>query len=467
MDPISILLGLVVGAAVAGVAAALVFRPALKESEVKRQLAEERVQQLLEQARQAREEIAAKEAALREAAGLRPQAERAAELERRLSEALQARATLEAERRAMDEKVELLRSAREEMSQAFKAITAEIAAQTRDELLKQAGADFAQRQKAVESLIAPLGEALQKYEAHLRELEGKNARVDQQNQQVIQLIAETRAETAKLVRALRQPQVRGRWGEVQLRRVAEAAGMVENCDFQEQVSVEGASGRQRPDMIVRMPGGRIAVVDAKVPLDAYLEAVEAEDEAVRARRMADHARQLREHVKKLGSKNYWEAMPEAPSFTVMFVPDPFLSAALEREPAIMEEAWRAGVVIATPMTLLTILRVVADDWRRAQFEENSRRVIEAGRELYKRIGTFLEHFDKVGAGLKSAIERYNRAVGSLDRMVLPKAREFGRFGVLSVQDAELAAPAEILEAPRQLAAPEAGALADERRSSAA
>jgi DNA recombination protein RmuC len=208
-------------------------------------------------------------------------------------------------------------------------------------------------------------------------------------------------------------------------------------------------------MVVRMPGGRSAVIDAKVPLEAYLDAMNAEDEPLRVRRMADHARLVRDHVRKLGSKGYWEAMAESPAFTVMFVPDPFLSAALEQEPAIMEDAWRANVVIATPMTLFTVLHIVADDWRRAQFEENSRRIVEAGRDLHKRLATFLDHFGKAGAGLKAAVNRYNDAVGSLERMVLPKAREFGRLGVLPAQESELTTLASIADSPRALVAPEA------------
>jgi len=239
-----------------------------------------------------------------------------------------------------------------------------------------------------------------------------------------------RTETGNLVTALRNPSTRGRWGEMQLRRAVEMAGMLRHCDFVEQSTVAGADGRLRPDVVVRLPGSKQAVVDAKVPLHAYLEAVEATDDAVQRAKLRDHARQVRTHIDQLASKAYWSQFPEAPDFVVMFVPgDQLLAAAFEHEPALMEHAIENRVLIATPVTLIALLRSIAYGWQQENLAENARRIAEAGRVAHDRIGTFAGHLRKVGSNLDRAVGAYNEAVGSYEARVIPAARKLSELGV--------------------------------------
>jgi DNA recombination protein RmuC len=262
--------------------------------------------------------------------------------------------------------------------------------------------------------------------------------------QVDQLQRETRT----LSTALRRPQVRGRWGELHLRRAVELAGLVDRCDFTEQVALEG--GALRPDLVVHLAGGRALVVDAKVPLDAHLDATAAEDDTQRQQHLRRHAAQLRAHVDTLASKAYWRALPHSPEFVVLFVPaESFLAAALEADPTLIEYAGARQVVLATPTTLIALLRTVAHGWSQATVAEEAREVQRLGRDLHRRLATFGGHLDALGRSLNAAVTRYNQAVGSLESRVLVTAR---RFAELGVTDEELAAPRPVqLHAVRRAA----------------
>jgi DNA recombination protein RmuC len=314
--------------------------------------------------------------------------------------------------------------------------------------------------------VAPLRESLGKVESHLRELERARvsayAALTEQVAAVKESSAGLRTETSALVSALRAPQARGRWGEMQLRRVVEVAGMLAHCDFDEQVSVSTADGTLRPDMVVRLAGGKNVVVDAKVALSAYLEAAECTDDVRREARLQAHARHLRAHVDGLAAKAYWAALAPTPEFVVLFVPgEAFLAPALERDPALLEEAMRKGVIVATPTTLLAMLRTVAYAWQQQALTDNAREVFEIGQELYRRLGTMGGHVDKLGRTLRRAVEDYNATVGSLERNVLTQARKLAE---LKVTDRDLASPGTVEEVPRALTARELVESAEELRS---
>jgi DNA recombination protein RmuC len=254
------------------------------------------------------------------------------------------------------------------------------------------------------------------------------------------------------VTALRAPQTRGRWGEMQLRRVVELAGMVEHCDFSEQESVTGDGGTLRPDLVVRLAGGKQVVVDAKVSLAAYLDAAESRDPDLVEARMQAHARHLREHVRGLAAKEYWRSFEPTPEFVVLFVPgDAFLAPALERDPQLLDDAMAARVFITTPTTLIAMLRTIAYTWQQEALTDHARTVFELGRELYRRLGTLGEHVDKLGRSLTRSVDDYNKVVGSLERTVLVQAR---RMAELQVTDADLVEPQAVIAATRPLSAPE-------------
>jgi len=313
--------------------------------------------------------------------------------------------------------------------------------------------------------VAPLRDALGKVESHLRALEsarvGAYASLTEQLGFVRSAGEALRDQTAALVTALRAPQARGRWGEMQLRRVVEMAGMVEHCDFTEQVSVTRDGRTLRPDLVVRLAGGKQVVIDAKVTLAAYLDAAESKDPDVVEARMAAHARHLREHVKGLAAKEYWRALQPTPEFVVLFVPgDAFLAPALEHDPTLLEDAMSDRVLIATPTTLMAMLRTVAYSWQQEALTEHARSVFEIGRELYHRLGTLGGHVDKLGKTLGRAVEDYNKTVGSLESNVLVQAR---RMAELQVTDADLPAPSPVEAAPRPLGAAELLTGAEEGR----
>ena len=344
---------------------------------------------------------------------------------------------------------------------SFEGLASRALAGTRDEADREAAA---QRQ-AVEHLVGPLREQLHLVEAQLRGLEVERARAQAELREQVSGVRRSSEllgkETAALVDALRRPQARGRWGEVQLRRCVEYAGMVDRCDFSEQQVLGDGS---RPDLVVRLAGGRSIVVDAKVTLAAYLEAVECDDEQQAAARMAAHARHLRSHVDRLADKAYWSALPDSPEFVVLFVPgEAFLAPALEHDPSLLEHAYSRHVHLATPTTLVSLLRTAAHAWQQEQLTENARAVVVAGKELYSRLGTLGGHVDKLGRTLNSAVTDYNRTVASLERTLLPSARRMADLS--GVQD-ELECPRAVDAVATPLVSPELTLVPvqDERRS---
>lgn len=314
----------------------------------------------------------------------------------------------------------------------------------------------AQSQEAVARAVAPLHETLRRYEIRVAELERERvdayAELREQVRSMSTVSGELRTETKQLVAALRAPQVRGRWGEHQLRRIVEAAGMLEHCDFSEQVTAATDLAGVRPDLVVRLHGGRSVVVDAKAPFDAYLAAMEARDDRGRDDRLDAHARHLRMHVDQLAAKSYWAAFAQAPEFVVLFVPaDPFLDVALQRDPSLLEHAFARNVVLATPATLVALLRTVAYSWRQEALARNAVSVHELARELYGRLSTLGDHVGRLGSSLGSAVTAYNKAVGSLEARVLVSARKLAELGV---SGDELETPAQVETTPRQMQAPE-------------
>jgi DNA recombination protein RmuC len=320
----------------------------------------------------------------------------------------------------------------------------------------KAAGELDTRRVAVEHLVQPLRETLAKVEAQLRETEAaqhlSHAALSEQVKIARQSSDQLRTQTQALVTALRRPEARGRWGEMQLRRVVELSGMSPRCDFDEQVSVGTVDGAQRPDMVVRLAGGKNIVVDSKVSLAAYLEAAETTDEAVREARLNAHARHLRLHVDQLAAKAYWTALSPAPEFVVLFIPgEAFLAPALEHDPALLEHAMARKVHIATPTTLVTMLRTAQYAWQQDALSDNARAVFDLGRELYERLAGLGRNVDELGRALNKAVSTYNKTVGSLESRVLVSARKLSDLGVV---DAELEPPRLVEETVRTLSAPE-------------
>jgi DNA recombination protein RmuC len=283
--------------------------------------------------------------------------------------------------------------------------------------------------------VRPLKDSLQRMDEQLRTVE----RVRQESYGALRTQVTTLSErTGSLTNALRTPHVRGRWGEAQLRNVVEYAGMVEHCDYVTQATVSTDDGALRPDLVVRIPGGKHVVVDAKAPLAAYLDAFETSDESERQRLFADHARQVREHIGKLSAKGYWRQFEPSPDFVVMFLPDEsYLRVAHEHDSSLQEYAWSSNVILASPSTLMILLRTVSMTWQQETVAESAREVSELGRELYKRLATMGTHFAKLGRSLEGAVDSYNKTVGSLERQVLVQARRFERHGITGVEPPEL------------------------------
>ena len=354
-------------------------------------------------------------------------------------------AAVERERAAAVEKVSLLERAQAQWEERFKSVAGEALSKSQTSLLQM-----------TEAKLAPIKETLQRFETQSQALEQQRLKavsvVGEQLRAVAEGQEKLRSETGNLVTALRSPHVRGRWGEVQLKRVVELAGMIQHCDFQEQETGRDDAGRLlRPDMVVKLPGGKSIVVDSKVPIEAYLAALDTDDVDLRTQHLARHAAQVRDHITKLGAKRYWQQFQPAPEFVVMFVDEGLFRAALDQDPALFEAGADSGVVLASPSTLIALLRTVSYGWQQETVAESARTINSLGRELYDRVGVFVGHFAKVGRSLDTAVGAYNQALGSLEQRLLVTARKFPEHGVSAP---DIADTPQIERTPLTLSAPE-------------
>ncbi|MCK9877161.1 DNA recombination protein RmuC [Frankia sp. Ag45/Mut15] len=377
------------------------------------------------------------------------------------------RTALEYEKRSAGERVALVEQSQQRLAESFQALSAQALAGASQQLVELATARFDEagarargdldaRRAAVESMVSPLADALGRMEGRLRELETARTEAYASLVEQVRFAREAsenlRTQTAALVTVLRRPQARGAWGEMQLRRVAEVAGMLNRCDFTEQLTVQGDDGPLRPDMVVHLAGGRNVAVDAKVPLAAFLDAAESTDERFRTERMAAHARHLRTHVDGLSAKSYWRALPSSPEFVVLFVPaEAFLAPALDHDPGLLEHAAARKVIIATPTTLIAMLRTIAYAWTQEALTTRTREIFELGRDLYTRLGTLGEHLDRLGRSLGRAVGEFNATVGSLESRVLTPAR---RLAAMNVVEGALPSPGPVETGVRPLSAAE-------------
>jgi DNA recombination protein RmuC len=453
---VALAVGMAVGVLLGGLFAAVrirgAFDLALRQAETKQASAESSADSLRAEVERLRGENAQLGARLREVEIAHKEVEtRAHEITRRL-----------------EEERALLSEAERKLSDTFKSLAAETLSTTTDDLLKRAtekfqadrdvaSKDFEARQKAIDDLVKPARESLGKLEEQIRVIEAARGHaygtLTEQVRSLIDTQSQLRIETANLVKALRAPAVRGRWGEVQLRRVVEMAGMLERCDFFQQESVETDGGRLRPDMRVQLPGGKNIVVDSKAPLQAYLDALEAPSDEIRVAKLKDHARQVRDHMAKLGAKAYWDHLQPTPEFVVMFLPgETFFSAALEQDPSLIEQGVNERVILATPTTLIALLRAVAYGWRQEQLAENAEKISALGQELHERIAKMADHLSRMGGALKRAVDSYNDAVGSIESRVLVTARRFQELGVAGKEEISEIKPVD--EQPRHPSAPE-------------
>jgi DNA recombination protein RmuC len=367
------------------------------------------------------------------------------------------------------ERLKAYQDADSKFRDAFQALSAEALKNNNEQFLSlaetklsqargEANADIDARKKAIEDLLAPMAKTLEQVD---REIKDSGRRQAESGNQLLHTIAsldvagqKLRDETRRLTDALKRPGVRGRWGELQLKRVVELAGMVEHCHFTEQQTIDGDEGRIRPDVIVNLPGGKHIVIDAKAPLDAYLRALEAPDEDSRQKLLVEHARQVRSHVMQLSAKGYAQQVPVSPDFVIMFLPgEMFFSAALEQDPLLIEFGVEKRVIPASPTTLIALLRAVAYGWQQQAMEENATRISELGRNLYEAVRALAGHFDDLGGKLKSSLESYNKAVGSLEGNVLVKARKFKELQAAAAGE-EIKTIEPIDRVPRMLQAAE-------------
>ena len=353
-------------------------------------------------------------------------------------------------RRNLADQKAVLEAAESRLGDAFRAMASEALAANNQGFLtlanekleaarRESDSALAARQQAIDALVKPVRESLERVDGKIQQIERERGQAYGQLTQLVRTMAETQdrlhAETGNLPRALRAPAVRGRWGEIQLKRVVEIAGMIEHCDFgQQQTLIGDDGGRLRPDLVVKMPGGRRVVVDAKVPLEAYLDALETNDEEERRDRLVAHAGQVRSHVLKLGAKNYWTGLDDTPEFVVLFLPsEAMYSAALEQAPSLIEDGVARKVLIATPTTLIALLQTVHLGWRQEKLAESAKKISEQGRLLHDRLGTLVEHWSKLGGALGRATEHYNAAVASFETRVIPSVRKLEELGAGSTK----------------------------------
>ena len=377
--------------------------------------------------------------------------------------------TLDLERKQTEEQRAVLGEVQQNFSDAFKALAADalntnnqsfldLAKATLEKFQESAKGDLEKRHQAIGNLVKPVKESLEKVDEKIRELEqvreGAYQGLRQQVSSLLDSQRELRAETSNLVKALRRPEVRGRWGEIQLRRTVELAGMLEHCDFFEQQTTETDEGRLRPDLLVQVPGNFNIVVDSKAPLDALLDAMEAPDEQTRAQKLGDHVRQVRTHISALGKKSYPEKFAPALDLVVLFLPgEVFFRAAVEGDPELIEFAIKAKVVLASPTTLISLLRAVACGWRQEALAENAKQISDLGKDVYERLAKMSEHMANLGKNLDAATKAYNSAVGSLESRVLVSARKFKELGAAGAA-AEIRELSPVETSPRAIQAPE-------------
>jgi DNA recombination protein RmuC len=431
----------------------------LREAETRASAASARAETLTNHARDAEARANGLEAALRQA-----ESHRARETER-----------AEGLARSLEEQRALLETAKEQLGDTFQALAGEALRASQEGFLalateklgavrKETSAELEARQKAIEGVVAPVRASLEKVDEQVRAMERERGSAYGAIRQQMQTISETqeklRDATGSLVSALKAPAVRGRWGELQLRRVVELAGMLEHCDFDEQVTAVVEEGRLRPDMVVRLPGGRNIVVDAKAPLGAYLEALETKDDETRAAKLRQHAAQVQAHIRKLSSKSYWEGFVGSTEFVVMFLPgDSFYSVALEQMPGLIEEGVAQRVLLATPTTLLGLLLTTSCGWREERLAENAQRISDEGRLLHQRIATVLEYFAALGNSLNQSVKHFNQAMSSFDGRVAVSARRLEELDARSKKELpeieEIAVRARSVQTPERTERPRA------------